>query len=301
MAENNRVLNFSEFGNKYNKESAQDIAASYSEFTGAADQFQDGFDDTTYDDGGQPGPKRPIEGGNEDSPAQPGEEGTPKYNTDHTEGMEAPREGGSEGNGEAQYEPYEGDGGGSAAGSEYTDEPDTQTADVEEIETADVEEIETADVEGDGEGDGDPEAGDTDDDDDDDDNDDDNDDDVDESRKFKFNHNGSRIILESFDDFERESRSVEYNTPSSGRAGGYEEILNDISIDDEDADMEIHMADHEDAPGEEEGDGCSVICKSCGATKQVAQDVFPMGQEAQDDPDSWWQGAKMGMMCEGCM
>ena len=41
MAENNRVLNFSEFGKKYSQESAQDVAASYSEFAKSSDNFQE--------------------------------------------------------------------------------------------------------------------------------------------------------------------------------------------------------------------------------------------------------------------
>jgi hypothetical protein len=91
MAETNRVLNFSEFGKKYSQEAAQDTAASYSEFAKSADNFQEGFDEDTYEEG-QSGPKRPIETASSETPALPGEEGAPSFSSNAPEGMEAPED-----------------------------------------------------------------------------------------------------------------------------------------------------------------------------------------------------------------
>jgi hypothetical protein len=85
----NRVLNYSEFAGKYQKNAEQDIAASYSEFSKASDNFQEGFDEDTYEDG-QAGPKRPIAQSEETTPAQPGEDGAPNFTAEPAEGMEAP-------------------------------------------------------------------------------------------------------------------------------------------------------------------------------------------------------------------
>lgn len=83
-----RVLNFSEFQDKYSTDAQQDSAASYSEFSTASDNFQTAFDDASYE-GPQLGPKRPVSGGSEMTPAQPGETGAPAFSSDSS-GMEAP-------------------------------------------------------------------------------------------------------------------------------------------------------------------------------------------------------------------
>ena len=74
-----RVLNFSEFSSKYSTDQKQDAAASFDTFSNSADNFKEGFDKETY---GKPeaGPNRPIATGSEQTPAQPGEEGAPKFN-----------------------------------------------------------------------------------------------------------------------------------------------------------------------------------------------------------------------------
>jgi hypothetical protein len=74
-----RVLNFSEFSSKYSKDQQQDAAASFDTFSTSADNFKEGFDKETY---GKPeaGPNRPLSTGSENTPAQPGEKGAPKFN-----------------------------------------------------------------------------------------------------------------------------------------------------------------------------------------------------------------------------
>lgn len=84
MAENNRVLTHSEFAAKYNHQSEQDIASSYSEISNASDNFQEGFDDSTYEEG-QTGPKRPLSQGAEETPDAPN-----RMPTEPTKGMAAP-------------------------------------------------------------------------------------------------------------------------------------------------------------------------------------------------------------------
>ena len=84
MSETNRVLNFSEFGKKYSQDSENDIAASYSDFSSSADNFQEAFDEDTYEDG-QTGPNRPITSGGEETPAEPS-----GFNKDEPDNMKAP-------------------------------------------------------------------------------------------------------------------------------------------------------------------------------------------------------------------
>ncbi len=244
MAENNRVLNHSEFAAKYNQQSEQDIAASYSEMESASDNFQEGFDETSYEDG-QTGPKRPIAQGNQETPDSPD-----SMPTQPTEGMAAP-----------------------------TEEEDHITP--EEIENDfESEEDEEDDFEDDGSGDpesGNPEEGSEDEEDDEEDEEDDEEE-TNESVKVIKN----RIILESFDDFEARGP---ISIPSNAREDIYQDELEAIELDFE---------------GDEEDEECFVTCKSCGSKKEIERGSYPMGVANQEDPNSWWQGAKMGMMCESC-
>lgn len=83
-----RVLNFSEFQGKYSVDREQDSAAAYDEMSKASDNFQEGFDEDTYEE--TPiGAKRPISSG-ESTPPQPGEMGAPSFN--HDSGIESPDE-----------------------------------------------------------------------------------------------------------------------------------------------------------------------------------------------------------------
>ena len=80
----NRILNFSEFFEKYskpeNKENSIDtVTKSYS-------NFEDGFDETTYDKT-ELGPNKPISGDIEATPVPP-----TSYNPEKDETMEAPSE-----------------------------------------------------------------------------------------------------------------------------------------------------------------------------------------------------------------
>ncbi len=70
-----RVLNFSEFFDKYSKDGV-DTEKGLDAITQSASNFEAGFDDETYDQE-QLGPNRPVSGGMEMTPPQPGEEGAP--------------------------------------------------------------------------------------------------------------------------------------------------------------------------------------------------------------------------------
>jgi hypothetical protein len=233
MADNNRVLNFTEFAGKYNQQSEQDAAASYSEFSKASDNFQDGFDEDTYEEG-QAGPNRPIASGEETTPLSPDSMPTP------TQGMEAPHD-------ESEEEEEADD----SVGIDDLDDDEYEGGNPEEDE--DEEEDEEDDEE----------------------------DDANESVKFKKN----RVILESFDEFEARG-------PIDFQSRGYDDVLDTIELEFDDNGQE-----HEDSDNEE----CFVTCKSCGSKKGVNAGEYPMGAENEANPDSWWQGVKMGMMCEGCM
>jgi len=84
-----RVLNFLEFSDKYSN--ASNEPSSVDDLTNAASNFEEGFDDETYDQP-QIGPNRPVSGSYEATPAGPGEEGSPAFSTQNTEGMNAPVE-----------------------------------------------------------------------------------------------------------------------------------------------------------------------------------------------------------------
>jgi hypothetical protein len=70
-----RVLNFSEFFDKYSKDDA-DTEKGLDAITQSASNFETGFDDETYDQD-QLGPNRPVSGGMEMTPPQPGEGSAP--------------------------------------------------------------------------------------------------------------------------------------------------------------------------------------------------------------------------------
>jgi len=82
-----RVLNFSEFSGKYNTDTEKNLDT----FTQSSANFEEGFDKETYD---QPeiGPNRPVSGGSDATPPQPGETGTPKFSSEKPEDMSAPDE-----------------------------------------------------------------------------------------------------------------------------------------------------------------------------------------------------------------
>lgn len=247
MAEN-RVLNYSEFAGKYQKNAEQDIAASYSEFSKASDNFQEGFDEDTYEDG-QAGPKRPIASGEEATPAAPDSMPTP------TQGMEAPAEEHEE---EIEHEEYE--------------------EEVEDEEPSEEEYEEDEEFEG-----GDPEAGEEEEEDEDEEG--EEDEDEEEEANESVNVRRNRFILESFDEFE--ARGPIPSQPH--RHSEYDDIASTIELDFED--------NYNDE--EEDDDDCFVVCKSCGSKKSIEPGTYPMGAKNEADPDSWWQGAAMGMQC-GC-
>lgn len=246
MAENNRVLNHSEFAAKYNQQTEQDIAASYSEFSHASDNFQDGFDDSTYEEG-QAGPKRPLAQGADATPDSPN--GMP---TTPTEGMAAPSDE-EEVDDHITPEEMEGEG----EGEEYEESEDFED-----------------------DGSGDPEAGES-----------EEDEEVDEEEEEEEETNESvrvvrnALILESFDDFEARGPMP---TRGNSHRDLYADELGSIELD------------FDEEGEDEEVDDCFVTCKSCGSKKGIERGSYPMGAANQADPNSWWQGAKMGMMCESC-
>jgi len=79
-----RVLNFFEFSDKYSNTSATD--RDLEDVTGAASNFADGFDDSTYD---QPEikPNRPVKGNYENTPSAPN-----GFNPNASNKMSAPEE-----------------------------------------------------------------------------------------------------------------------------------------------------------------------------------------------------------------
>lgn len=84
-----RVLNFTEFSDKYSNGSTE--PASVDDIKNAAANFEEGFDEETYDQP-QIGPNRPVAGNYEMTPAKPGEEGSAEFSVDNTEEMNAPKE-----------------------------------------------------------------------------------------------------------------------------------------------------------------------------------------------------------------
>lgn len=82
-----RVLNFSEFFGKYSSDTEKGL----DDIKGATSNFEDGFDDDTYEQN-PIGPNRPVSGGEELTPAQPGEAGAPTFSSTPDEGMNAPEE-----------------------------------------------------------------------------------------------------------------------------------------------------------------------------------------------------------------
>ncbi len=84
-----RVLNFSEFFDKYSKDT-NDNKKSIDSFTNSASNFEVGFDQDTYSQT-QIGPNRPISSNTEVTPPQPGEKGT-KFKSAVDSEMDAPIE-----------------------------------------------------------------------------------------------------------------------------------------------------------------------------------------------------------------
>jgi hypothetical protein len=84
-----RVLNFFEFSDKYSTGNSDPLGVD--NMTSASSNFEEGFDDTTYD---QPelGPKRPVSGNYEATPAGPGEGSVPAFSQGERPGMNPPEE-----------------------------------------------------------------------------------------------------------------------------------------------------------------------------------------------------------------
>jgi hypothetical protein len=190
-----RVLNFSEFQDKYSSETQQDSAAAYSDFSTASDNFQTAFDDASYD-GPQLGPKRPVSGGSEMTPAQPGESGAPAFNATSS-GMEAPEY--TEGDDEGDLDP---ESAGDVTNPTFGNYSPGSSGNPEEDDD---------DEEGDDEGE-----------EDDDETDDDDEEDTKEKNESRFwNRRRSSMVLESFDSFTMSEDPLSFLEEDPMSAGSY--------------------------------------------------------------------------------
>lgn len=84
-----RVLNFLEFSGKYSTGSNEPLSTD--DLVNAPSNFEEGFDDSTYD-GPQIGPNRPVSGNYEATPPSPGESGAPAFSANQPSNMSAPEE-----------------------------------------------------------------------------------------------------------------------------------------------------------------------------------------------------------------
>lgn len=85
-----RILNFSEFFDKYSKDAGSN-EKNLDNFTQSSANFEEGFDKETYDQT-QLGPNKPVTGGSDMTPAMPGEAGAPAFSSTPDEEMAAPAE-----------------------------------------------------------------------------------------------------------------------------------------------------------------------------------------------------------------
>lgn len=83
-----RILNFSEFFDKYSKDSGSDDK-NLDNLTQASANFEEGFDKETYDQT-QLGPNKPVSSGSDATPAMPGETGAPAFSSKEENDMSAP-------------------------------------------------------------------------------------------------------------------------------------------------------------------------------------------------------------------
>ena len=258
-----RVLNFSEFADKYSVDG--DNTLGIDDMSTASDAFTDGFDDDSYDSP-EIKPNRPV--GSEDgiTPPGPGEDEAPSFSADADSGMEAPIEG--------EEEEVIIDAGSEEAPIEGDELPtDIAPEEGEDGEAVAPEAIAPAappiDADEDG---GDPEE---------DDEDEDDDDDEEEEEEEEATNESVEGLLESFDTFTQgqaqpigiEVGGAELDLPTDGHEGhGHEE--------------------------DEEDEECFVLCKHCGEKKSIPNGQYPFGAANQMDNTSWWKG-KEGMSC-GC-
>jgi hypothetical protein len=84
-----RVLNFLEFSGKYSTGSNEPLSTD--DLVNAPSNFEEGFDDSTYDQP-QIGPNRPVSGNYEATPPSPGEAGAPAASATQPSNMGAPEE-----------------------------------------------------------------------------------------------------------------------------------------------------------------------------------------------------------------
>ena len=126
-----RVLNYSEFSKKY---ASGKTDRSLDDLKGSAANFEEGFDDDTYD--GNIGPNRPVASSDATTPAQPGDDGT-SFDSDMDMELNPPEEITepeivAPEDGEEDLEPADDD---AIEGDEdETDEPEAEPA--EEVEAA---------------------------------------------------------------------------------------------------------------------------------------------------------------------
>jgi hypothetical protein len=251
-----RVLNFFEFQEKYSTDAQQDSAASYSEFSTASDNFQTAFDDASYE-GPQLGPKRPVSGGSEMTPAQPGESGAPAFNSTSS-GIEAPEY--TEGSEDGGLDPEaNGDVSNPTFGNYSPDSSGNPEEDDEAEDDSEDDEDDSEDDEDDSE----------------------DDKDTKEKNESRFwNRRRSSMILESFDSFTMSEDPLSFLEEDPMSASSYS--------------PEEQYSSEESSYSEPEN---WVKCKSCGSTKSIEAGHDPFAEENIENPSEWWQGQQFGMQC----
>ena len=103
---------------------------------------------------------------------------------------------------------------------------------------------------------------------------------------------------EGEDDEEEDEDDEEEETNESAKSYLVESFDTYVSKSQPRFDLDLHNEDFEDLDFEDDGK-CVVICKSCGSEKEIESGHVPFGKNNEEDPQSWWQGAVMGMQC-GC-
>jgi hypothetical protein len=255
-----RVLNFSEFADKYSVDGESTLGVD--DMSNAADEFTDGFDDSSYD-GPEIKANRPVSSEDGITPPGPGEDEAPSFSSDADSGMEAP--------GEEEEVIVDGE----ADSMEIPGEEELPT-DIAPVEGEEGEAVapeaaapSAPPVDADEDG-GDPEE-----------DDEDEEDDEEEDEDEETNESVAGL-LESFDTFTQEQ------PPIGIKVGGAEL---DTPMDGQDHEGHGHEE-------EEEDDECFVLCKHCGEKKSIPNGQYPFGSANQMDNTSWWKG-KEGMSC-GC-
>lgn len=269
----NRVLNFSEFADKYSVDGDNELGID--DMSTASDAFVDGFDQDSYE-GPEIKPNRPVGGEDSITPPGPGEEGSANFSSFTDSGMEAP------GEEEELIDPME------PQDLDLMGEPSDEEFAPVEGEEKEVTPQAAPPIEADEDG-GDPEKDDESDDESEDEKEDESedekddeseDDDESDDDKKEDTNESVKGLLESFDYFTNGEENsmkirsrIERNRP--------------MNIEN------IKMHDHGD-------NEFFVVCAKCKDKKTIERGEYPFGTENEMNKNSWWQGSNNGGMQCGC-